>query len=84
MFVIGLIESLFLAMGLYLRAFYLHYDSLFQSMSYLVDIDRPATNSGTIQIKARLIEAIQFHNRAKEYDRHRFLLNHEILLGTRK
>lgn len=60
-----LIESLFLAMGLYLRAFHLHFKSMLQHISDLAEIRRAAIDPA-VQLKSHLIEAIRFHDQAKE------------------
>lgn len=59
------IASLFLSMGLYLRAFYLHYELMFRNMDELVDRKTPEADE-PIRLKACLIEAIKFHIQAKE------------------
>lgn len=65
MIITATIASLFLSMGLYLRAFYLHYELMFRHMNELVDRKIPEA-AKWIQLKACLIEAIKFHNQAKE------------------
>lgn len=60
-----LIESLFLVMGLFLQAFHLHYESMLQKINDMV-YDRPAAIDTAIQLKARFIAAILFHNQSKQ------------------
>lgn len=57
--------SFLLSMALYWRAFSTHYESMFRNMNDLVAA-KPADAVTLIRLKARLIEAIDFHNQAKE------------------
>lgn len=66
MIISGLIQSLFLTMGLYLRACHLHYESMLQNMSELVGNHQDTIDSDAIPLKAHLIDAISLHNQAKE------------------
>lgn len=59
------IVSLFLSMGLFLGAFCEHFDLMFRNMSELAGRKRPTFGSG-IPLRKHLIEAIEFHIRAKE------------------
>lgn len=58
------IVSVLVCMGIYFDAFKLHFESLFQNMSNLSN-DSSSIQSA-IQLRAGLIEAIQFYNQAKE------------------
>lgn len=59
--VIWTIVSLFLSMGLYFGALSSHFESIFGEIS--------TQSSRTIETKKCMIEAIKFHNQAKEYAR---------------
>lgn len=59
-----LIVSLFVSMGLFLKVFRKHFDLIFRNISELVD-KQPQTSRRMILLKASLIEAINYHNRAK-------------------
>lgn len=56
------IASLFVSMGLYSRAFYLHYESMFRDMNKLVGDTSSDVVEKQIRLKVNLIEAIKFHN----------------------
>lgn len=58
------IGSIFLTMGLFMGAFHSHYQHLLGEIQELVDMDRSGSES-RIQLKSRLVEAINLHNRAK-------------------
>lgn len=51
-------------MDSYLRAFSTHFESMFCNMSDLAKVDSPVGRA--FQIKTGLIEAMKFHNQAKE------------------
>lgn len=59
------IASLFLSMGLYLQAFCSHYESMFGDMNEIV-AGSPSKFDDAIPLNACLVEAIKFHNQAKE------------------
>lgn len=59
------IASLFLSMGLYLQAFHSHYESMFDNMNAIV-AGSSSNSDAAIRLKACLIEAVNFHNQAKE------------------
>lgn len=65
MIISGLIQSLFVTMGLYLRACHLHYESLLQNMGDFVENHRDNIDSNAIHLKAQLIDAILLHIQAK-------------------
>lgn len=58
------IASLILSMGLFLRSFYTHFQSMMRNMDALVDGNSRQADIST-PLKAYLIEAINFHNQAK-------------------
>lgn len=58
------LASFFLSMGLFLRAFNSHFASMFRNINALVE--SPPYPDRVIQLKACLIEAINFHSQAKE------------------
>lgn len=60
------IGSFFVTFGMYLRAMSLHCESMIQSISDLVD---SAAIEREIRLKARLIDAVWFHNQANEWDK---------------
>lgn len=55
------VASNYLSMGIYLRASYEHYEAMFRNINGMVE-----ENVNPSQLKASLIEAINFHNTAKE------------------
>lgn len=59
------IASLFLSMGLFLQAFYLHYESMCRNINELIDKKMPEATK-QFRLKSYLIETIHFHNQAKE------------------
>lgn len=59
-----MISSLFLSMGLYFGAFAAHFELMFQNMSKLNSENMPEFRK-MLLLKARLTEAVKFHNDAK-------------------
>lgn len=59
------IESLFLSMGLFMGAFHTHYRLLLQDINELVDTGSTADSGLRIELKTRLIKAIDLHYRAQ-------------------
>lgn len=59
------LASIFLSMGLYLRAFKSHYEAMFRNMDAIVAVG-PLNSDRLIRLKTCLIEAINFHIQAKE------------------
>lgn len=56
--------SFFLSMGLFLRAFHSHYESMFSNMDAIV-AEGPLNSDRLLRLKAVLIDAINFHEQAK-------------------
>lgn len=58
------IATLFLSLGMFFNAFSIQFESMFRNMSELAS--RKRTRGSMVELKQSLIDAIKFHNQAKE------------------